>query len=115
MGANSNWKSASEKCVIGNDVWIAAGASILRGVTVGDGAVIGASTVVTKDVPPYAIVVGNPGKILRMRYNEEIVERLLKLKWWDFPDDIIRKNLKLFQAELTMDVIEALEDIKKQL
>ena len=74
MGANSNWESVKEPCIIENDVWIAAGVNILRGVTIGSGAVIGAGAVVTKDVPPYSIVVGNPGRVIRMRYSDEIIE-----------------------------------------
>lgn len=69
---------------IGNDVWIGANAFIKDGVTIGDGAIIGACTVVTKDVPPYAIVVGNPGKIIRYRFSQEIIDELLKLKWWNY-------------------------------
>ena len=69
---------------IGNDVWIGANVFIKDGVTIGDGAIIGACTVVTKDVPPYAIVVGNPGKIIRYRFSQEIIDELLKLKWWEY-------------------------------
>jgi chloramphenicol O-acetyltransferase type B len=69
---------------IGNDVWIANGASIMSGVTVGDGSVIGAFAVVTKNVPPYAIVAGNPARIVKSRFDEKTVERLLKVRWWDW-------------------------------
>lgn len=68
---------------IGNDVWIGAKAGILSGVTVGDGAIIAAGTIVTKDVPPYAIVGGIPAKIIRYRFSESVIEDLLALKWWD--------------------------------
>jgi acetyltransferase-like isoleucine patch superfamily enzyme len=67
---------------IGNDVWIATGAVILSGVNVGDGAVIAAYSVVTKDVPPYTIVAGNPAKEIRKRFDDETIDKLLKLKWW---------------------------------
>lgn len=113
MGGDGNWKSASEKCQIGHDVWIGAGASILRGVTIGNGAVIGASSVVTKDVPPYAVVVGNPGRVIRMRCREEWIERLQELNWWEFPEPIIRNNFELFRAELSVDIINKLEDMKQ--
>ncbi len=76
---------------IGNDVWIGDGVFVKNGVTIGDGAVIGARAVVTKDVPPYAIVVGQPAKILKYRFPQEIIDELLELKWWDFDDDIIRQ------------------------
>jgi virginiamycin A acetyltransferase len=71
--------------IIGNDVWIGHEVLILSGITVGDGSVIGARSVVTKDVPPYSIVAGNPASIIRLRFDEEIVEKLLKIKWWNYP------------------------------
>ena len=71
--------------VIGNDVWIGHRATILPGVTVGDGAVVGAAAVVASDVPPYAVVAGNPARVVRMRFPEETVRRLLAVRWWDWP------------------------------
>uniref|UniRef100_UPI00131ECAE2 CatB-related O-acetyltransferase n=1 Tax=Thaumasiovibrio occultus TaxID=1891184 RepID=UPI00131ECAE2 len=71
-------------CFIGNDVLITNGCIISRGVTIGDGAIIAPGSVVTKDVPPYAIVGGNPAKLLKMRFPDEIISKLLELKWWDF-------------------------------
>lgn len=70
--------------IIGNDVWIGTGAVISRGVKVGDGAVVAAGAVVTKDVPPYAIVAGVPAKILRMRFPDDIIQELLALQWWKY-------------------------------
>lgn len=70
--------------VIGNDVWLGDGATILSGVRIGDGAVVGARALVTKDVPPYGIVGGNPAKLLRYRFEPEVVSRLLGLRWWDW-------------------------------
>ena len=69
--------------VVGNDVWIGQNATILPGVHIGDGAIIGANSVVGRDVPPYTIVAGNPANILRKRFDDEIVELLLKFKWWN--------------------------------
>lgn len=69
---------------IGNDVWIGLNAYIKNGITIGNGAVIGANAVVTKDVPPYAIVVGNPARIVRYRFSDEIIEKLEKIKWWEY-------------------------------
>lgn len=69
--------------VIGNDVWIGQNAVILPGVHIGDGAIIGANSVVGSDIEPYTIVVGNPAKILRKRFDEELIELLLKFRWWD--------------------------------
>ena len=72
---------------VGNDVWIGKNAFILSGVTVGDGAAIGANAVVTKDVRPYAIVAGNPARELRRRFEDADVERLLQIAWWNWPDE----------------------------
>lgn len=71
--------------IIGNDVWIGRRAIIRGGVTIGDGAIIGANSVVVKDVPPYAIIGGTPAKLIRYRFSTSIIERLLQLKWWEFP------------------------------
>jgi chloramphenicol O-acetyltransferase type B len=70
--------------VIGNDVWIATEAFIMSGVTIGDGAVIGARAVVTKDVPAYAVVAGNPSRIVKFRFDPPTIERLLQVKWWEW-------------------------------
>lgn len=69
---------------IGNDVWIGYRSYIKAGVTIHDGAVIGAHAVVTRDVPPYAIVAGNPGRIIRYRFSDRTIARLLKIRWWDY-------------------------------
>ncbi|GEO99948.1 CatB-related O-acetyltransferase [Methylobacterium haplocladii] len=73
-----------ETTTIGNDVWIGHGAFILPGVTIGDGAVIGARSVVTRDVPPYAVVAGSPAVVRRLRFPEPVIERMLRLRWWRF-------------------------------
>lgn len=74
---------------IGHDVWIGAHALLRRDITIGTGAVIGARTVITKDVPPYAIVVGAPAKIMRYRFPEAVIERLLALEWWNYGPDVL--------------------------
>lgn len=79
--------------VIGNDVWIGHCATIMPGVTVGDGAIIATNATVTKDIPPYAIVGGNPAKVIRLRFPEEDIQRLIELRWWDWPLDKITANL----------------------
>jgi len=81
--------------IIGNDVWIGNDVSILSGVTIGDGAVIGAGAVVAKDIPPYAIAVGNPVQIIKYRFTEVEIERLLQLRWWDWSMDKIRQYIPL--------------------
>jgi hypothetical protein len=75
--------------VIGNDVWVTFGSYVLSGVTIGDGAVVATGGVVTKDVPPYAIVGGNPAKVIRYRFSEEQIAALLEIKWWDWTDEEI--------------------------
>lgn len=84
--------------LVGNDVWIGFEAVILAGVSIGDGAIIGSRAVVTKDVPPYTIVGGVPAKPIRRRFDNEIISKLLALRWWDWPEEKIRRNLKAIQA-----------------
>lgn len=87
--------------VIGNDVWIGANVVILPGVKIGDGAVLAAGAVVTKDVEPYAIVGGVPAKIIKYRYNKQIINSLLQIKWWDWSIEKIEENIEFFyQPEL---------------
>lgn len=84
--------------IVGNDVWIGYGAVILSGVTVGDGAIIGARAVVTKDVPPYTIVGGVPARQIRKRFDEETIKKLLTLQWWNWDYEKIRKNIPAIQS-----------------
>lgn len=84
--------------VIGNDVWIGYEAVVMAGVTIGDGAIIGARAVVTKDVPPYTIVGGVPAREIRRRFSDDVIARLLELKWWDWPAEQIQRNIKNIQA-----------------
>lgn len=98
-----------QRTEIGHDVWIGAGAFIRRGVKIGDGAVVAAHAVVTRDVPPYAVVVGTPAKVARMRFDEEVIARLLKLQWW-------RYDLAPHKAELDYSRIEGtLEGLEQRL
>ncbi len=91
--------------IIGNDVWIGYEALILAGVTIGDGAIIGARAVVTKDVAPYTIVGGVPAREIRKRFDDQTIARLLELRWWDWPQEKIRRNL----PALTSGRIDGLE------
>jgi acetyltransferase-like isoleucine patch superfamily enzyme len=76
--------------VIGNDVWIGAKSTIMSGVKIGHGAIIGSTATIAKDVPPYAIVVGNPSKVVKYRFSEKQIESLLKISWWDWTEDRIK-------------------------
>lgn len=89
----SGHPSTKGDVVIGNDVWIGTEALILSGVTIGDGAVIGAGAIVARDVPPYAIVVGNPSQIIKYRFDPKTIQRLLAINWWEWPDSIIDKAM----------------------
>lgn len=80
--------------VIGNDVWLGYKSVIMSGVNIGDGAIVAAYSVVTKDVPPYAIVGGNPARIIRKRFTEEQIKQLLALKWWDWEIEKITANVQ---------------------
>ena len=82
--------------IIGNDVWIGANVIILPGTKIGDGAILAAGAVITRNVEPYAIVGGVPAKIIKKRFSDEVIEKMLCIKWWDWEDSEIKKNLELF-------------------
>lgn len=84
---------------IGHDVWIGFGSTILSGVTIGNGAVVAARSVIVKDVPPYSIVGGNPAKVLKMRFDEETIEKLQSLEWWNWPEEKIRENVSILCSQ----------------
>ncbi len=85
-----------KKTVIGNDVWIGSKCLVKGGITIGDGAVIGMGSVVTKDVPPYEIWAGNPARCIKKRFDDETIEKLLKIKWWDLPDEKLKELGDMF-------------------
>jgi virginiamycin A acetyltransferase len=93
---------------IGNDVWIGTKAVVLSGVEIGDGAVIGAGAVVTKNVPPYCVAVGVPATVVRQRFPEVLWRRLLEISWWDWDEDTIKRNRILFEQELTPELLDHL-------
>lgn len=93
----ASWDNKGD-IVIGNDVWIGYEAVIMAGVTIGDGAIIGARAVVTKDVPSYTVAGGIPAKPIKKRYPEETIAALSELKWWDWPEERIAQNLHAIQA-----------------
>lgn len=80
-----------KRTIIGNDVWIGTRVIVMQGLTIGNGAVIGAGSVVTKDVPPYAIVVGAPAKIIKYRFDDETINKLQRIKWWNLPDSKLKE------------------------
>ncbi len=80
------------RTLIGNDVWIGSNAFIKGGVSIGHGAVIGAYSVVTKDIKPYSIVAGNPAKLIRMRFDDTTIEKLIKSEWWNYNNDILKRK-----------------------
>jgi len=98
---------------IGSDVWLGSGAMILSGVTIGHGAVVAAQAVVTRDVPPYAIVGGNPARVLRLRFDEATVAALLETAWWNLPDERISTILPLLQGADIAGLIERVREIRR--
>lgn len=95
--------------VVGNDVWIGQNSTILPGVHIGDGAIIGLNSVVTRDVPPYTIVAGNPAKAVRKRFDDELIDLLLKLKWWDKSTEEINALISLLSCS---DLAKVKQEIK---
>lgn len=105
-----------ELCMVGNDVWIAAGTQILHKVFVGDGAVIGGGAVVTKDVPPYAIVAGVPARIIKFRFDDKTIEELMDIKWWDWPEDVVLDNIEwMIKTDINSDTLAMMREISKDL
>ena len=92
--------------VIGNDVWLGYGSVIMPGVTIGDGSIVATKSVVTKNVPPYSIVGGNPAKEIRKRFSDDEIVKLLRIKWWDWPIEKITRNVQL----LTGNDVTAIEN-----
>lgn len=97
MSPALSWDNKGD-IVIGNDVWIGYEAAVLAGVTIGDGAIVGARAVVTRDVPPYTIVGGVPARPIRRRFSQPVIDALLKLRWWDWPPEKIAAGMKFLQA-----------------
>ena len=87
--------TAGEPVIIGNDVWIGRRVTLRTGIKIGDGAIIGTNSVVTKDVKPYEIVAGNPAKHIRFRFTEEQIKKLEEIKWWDWPLEQIKQRIHL--------------------
>ena len=97
--------------IVGHDVWFGTNATVMPGVTICSGAIIGAHAVVASDVPPYAVVVGNPARVVKLRFDEATIERLLEIAWWDWPAETISRNLDAIRGA----DIEALEAVATKL
>lgn len=111
-GFHKDWvkqvKGFVKEIHIGNDVWIGAKSIVMDGVTIGDGAIVAAGSVVTKDVPPYAVVGGAPAKFIKYRFPQEVIDRLKEVQWWNLPDERITEVVDLFHI-----MNPTLEDINK--
>ncbi|MDB5969784.1 MAG: hypothetical protein JWQ90_2234 [Hydrocarboniphaga sp.] len=92
--------------VIGHEAYIGAGSFVKRGVTIGDGATVGACSVVTRDIPPYAIAVGSPARVVRLRFDDRLVERFLKLQWWRYDLAPYKKQVDFTKVEATLEFFE---------
>jgi virginiamycin A acetyltransferase len=101
--------------IIQNDCWIANGVTIMGGVTIHNGAIIAAKSVITKDVPPYAIVAGNPAKVIKYRLDEKQIQLLQRIVWWDWSADKIKKNAELFHSDVSEFISEHIREANHEL
>ncbi|WP_303005517.1 CatB-related O-acetyltransferase [Bacteroides congonensis] len=110
-GQKPGYNRFETECIIGNDVWIGCNAVVCRDVKIGDGAVIAAGAVVTKDVAPYTIVGGVPAKVIKRRCSEELASRLQKTQWWNLPVEILKKNFEFFNSNITETSVTEMENL----
>lgn len=103
----------TSKTSIGNDVWFGANSIVLPNISIGNGAVVGAGSVVTKDVPDFAIVAGIPAKIIKFRFGEEQVTALNAIQWWNLRPELIRENISLWQKDLDDEGLSRLKELSK--
>ena len=115
LNGRTGYNRFEDKCVIGNDVWIAANACICRGVVVGDGAVIAAGAVVTKDVEPYTIVAGVPAKPIKKRFSDDVINILLESQWWNLPSQVIKDNFDLFNSKPNLEIAKKILALKDKI
>lgn len=109
--SKGTYSSFDKPLVIGNDVWIGSGVNILRNITIGDGAIIGAGAVVTHDIPPYEIWAGVPAKKVGQRFDDSVIEYLKEMKWWNYPEEYIRSNIDMFQTDnIKLDQLKKLHE-----
>lgn len=114
-GTGSSWidkdvvLDQGRRTQIGSDVWLGANSIVLAGVCVGNGSVIGAGSIVTKDVPPYCIVAGNPARVIRKRFDDDVINYLERLEWWTLNDEELKNSIELFQKNKpALDVLKNL-------
>ena len=101
-GTGSTWTNLNlideyRRTILGNDVWIGTKVIIMGGVKIGNGVIIGAGSIVTKDIPDYAIAVGIPAKVIKCRFENTTIEKLSEIKWWNWKDEKLKENIKIFQ------------------
>jgi len=113
-GSRDGCVTSKGNVIIGTDVWIGSHASIMSGVSIGSGAVIAAYSHVVKDVEPYEIVGGNPAKHIRFRFNKTVIERLERLAWWNWPEEVVFSNVDLLCSEIDENSLEVLEQLDIQ-
>lgn len=99
----------NEPIFVGHDVWIGCGTVVLKGVHIGNGVIIGANSVFTEDVPDYAIFAGNPARLIRMRFDDEIVQLLLELRWWELTVEQLAEFQDLFEVNIVHKCDKAIE------
>lgn len=113
LGSKDGHPATKGKTKIGNDVWIGYGATILSGVTINDGAVVGACSLVSEDVLPYSIVGGNPAKLIKYRFTEGQIQELLKIQWWNWPHNRIIEFMSLLSSNNIDRFIDAVKNYKE--
>ena len=106
---SENENTSKGPIIIGSDVWIGMQSSILSGVQIGNGAIIAANSVVNTDIPDFAIAAGSPAKVLKYRFNDEIIQLLNDIKWWNWPIERIKSNRSIFKGKLTIEKIKSIE------
>lgn len=109
-----NHPTGNKEVRIGNDVWIGAFATIMSGVTIGDGAVIAARSHVVTDVPAFSIYGGNPARCIRMRFHQDLIDALLEIKWWNLPDDSLKKLVPILSQPISEESIASLRKTIKR-
>jgi len=107
----SNHPTGNGDVLIGSDVWVGAFVTIMSGVTIGDGAVIAARSHIVTDVPPFSIYGGNPARLIRMRFDQELIDALLDLSWWNLPDDEIKNCISALTSSCSIESVQKLRNL----